>query len=81
MKALFRYQIPDDWPYQEARRLFKEPIVSTDDDELNLKWSAPDEEVITILFEKIKYSFKCRDLRTDISVFVLSIYQVIWQDN
>ncbi|KAG8369006.1 hypothetical protein BUALT_Bualt15G0105300 [Buddleja alternifolia] len=38
-----RYQIPEDWPYQEARRLFKEPSVFTDD-ELELKWTAPDEE-------------------------------------
>ncbi|WJX58542.1 Elongation of fatty acids protein 2, variant 2 [Trifolium repens] len=45
-----RYQIPDDWPYQEARRLFKEPDVSTDDEVLNLKWSPPDEEgLITFL--------------------------------
>ncbi|MCH98049.1 flap endonuclease 1, partial [Trifolium medium] len=44
------YQIPDDWPYQEARRLFKEPEVSTDDEVLNLKWSPPDEEgLITFL--------------------------------
>ncbi|KAK9055928.1 hypothetical protein SSX86_027015 [Deinandra increscens subsp. villosa] len=40
-----RYQIPEDWPYQEARRLFKEPLVCNDDDEqLQLKWTAPDEE-------------------------------------
>ncbi|PIN05659.1 5'-3' exonuclease [Handroanthus impetiginosus] len=39
-----RYQIPDDWPYEEARRLFKEPLVLTDDDQLELKWTAPDEE-------------------------------------
>ncbi|KAL3620721.1 Elongation of fatty acids protein 2 [Castilleja foliolosa] len=39
-----RYQIRDDWPYQEARKLFKEPSVFTDDDQLELKWSPPDEE-------------------------------------
>ncbi|KAI3741672.1 hypothetical protein L1987_59346 [Smallanthus sonchifolius] len=39
-----RYQIPDDWPYQEARRLFKEPLVCDDDEQLQIKWSAPDEE-------------------------------------
>ncbi|KAI3448419.1 hypothetical protein Pfo_005084 [Paulownia fortunei] len=39
-----RYHIPDDWPYQESRRLFKEPSVLTDDDKLELKWIAPDEE-------------------------------------
>ncbi|KAK7392145.1 hypothetical protein VNO78_20575 [Psophocarpus tetragonolobus] len=45
-----RYQIPDNWPYQEARRLFKEPMVITDEKELDIKWSAPDEEgLITFL--------------------------------
>ncbi|XP_051146386.1 flap endonuclease 1 [Andrographis paniculata] len=39
-----RYQIPEDWPYQEARRLFKEPSVLSDDDQLELKWSPPDDE-------------------------------------
>lgn len=39
-----RYQIPDEWPYQEARRLFKEPSVLPDDDQNELKWSPPDEE-------------------------------------
>ncbi|XP_015386433.1 flap endonuclease 1 isoform X5 [Citrus sinensis] len=39
-----RYQIPEDWPYQEARRLFKEPEVVTDEEQLQIKWSAPDEE-------------------------------------
>lgn len=39
-----RYQIPEDWPYQEAQRLFKEPEVVTDEEQLQIKWSAPDEE-------------------------------------
>ncbi|KAI3710188.1 hypothetical protein L2E82_39962 [Cichorium intybus] len=39
-----RYQIPENWPYQEARRLFKEPLVCVDDEQLELKWGAPDEE-------------------------------------
>ncbi|XP_027163993.1 flap endonuclease 1 [Coffea eugenioides] len=39
-----RYQIPDDWPYQEARKLFKEPEVVTDENQLDFKWNAPDEE-------------------------------------
>ncbi|CAA3020813.1 flap endonuclease 1 isoform X2 [Olea europaea subsp. europaea] len=39
-----RYQIPEDWPYQEARRLFKEPSVHSTDEQLELKWTAPDEE-------------------------------------
>ncbi|KQK05142.1 flap endonuclease 1-A [Brachypodium distachyon] len=37
-----KYQIPEDWPYEEARRLFKEPNVTLDLPEL--KWTAPDEE-------------------------------------
>lgn len=41
----FRYQIPDDWPYKEARKLFIEPLVLTEEEELDLKWSSPDEEV------------------------------------
>ncbi|KAK9740188.1 hypothetical protein RND81_03G017500 [Saponaria officinalis] len=39
-----RYQIADDWPYQEARRLFKEPHVFPENEEPELKWSPPDEE-------------------------------------
>eukprot|EP00262_Sarcandra_glabra_P005830 TRINITY_DN17704_c1_g3_i1.p1 TRINITY_DN17704_c1_g3~~TRINITY_DN17704_c1_g3_i1.p1 ORF type:complete len:383 (+),score=69.69 TRINITY_DN17704_c1_g3_i1:76-1224(+) len=38
-----RYQIPENWPYQEARRLFKEPVVSASDGQLDIKWTAPDE--------------------------------------
>ncbi|OVA06113.1 XPG/Rad2 endonuclease [Macleaya cordata] len=38
------YQIPESWPYQEARHLFKEPLVSTNDQQPEIKWSAPDEE-------------------------------------
>ncbi|KAH7542876.1 hypothetical protein FEM48_Zijuj02G0121700 [Ziziphus jujuba var. spinosa] len=45
-----RYQIPDDWPYQEARQLFKEPEVYTDAEQDEIKWAAPDEEgLITFL--------------------------------
>ncbi|XWS64389.1 hypothetical protein CRYUN_Cryun05aG0000700 [Craigia yunnanensis] len=45
-----RYSIPDDWPYEEARRLFKEPLVCTDDEQLEMKWSAPDDRgLITFL--------------------------------
>ncbi|GLT45402.1 hypothetical protein SLA2020_192350 [Shorea laevis] len=31
-----RYRIPEDWPYQGARQLFKEPLVHTDDEQLDL---------------------------------------------
>lgn len=43
--SIFRYQIPENWPYQEARRLFKEPAALTDEEQLEIKWTAPDEEV------------------------------------
>ncbi|CAN0897464.1 Flap endonuclease 1 [Linum grandiflorum] len=38
-----RYQIAEDWPYQEARRLFQEPNVLTDEEQ-EIKWASPDEE-------------------------------------
>ncbi|GLU00185.1 hypothetical protein SLE2022_175680 [Rubroshorea leprosula] len=40
-----RYGIPEYWPCQGAQQLFKEPLVHTDDEQLDLKWTAPDEEV------------------------------------
>ncbi|MCO5553363.1 hypothetical protein L7F22_006884 [Adiantum nelumboides] len=39
-----RYQIPESWPYKEARQLFKEPLVTSEQDQTELKWSPPDEE-------------------------------------
>ncbi|WCJ26819.1 Flap endonuclease 1 [Euphorbia peplus] len=45
-----RYSIPEDWPYQEARRLFKEPLVLADKEEPEMKWTSPDEEgLVTFL--------------------------------
>ncbi|KAB1199161.1 Flap endonuclease 1 [Morella rubra] len=45
-----RYHIPDDWSYQEARRLFKEPVVYNDKEQLEINWTAPDVEgLITFL--------------------------------
>lgn len=45
-----RYQIPESWPYQEARNLFKEPLVSNIEQLPELKWTAPDEEgLVTFL--------------------------------
>jgi len=38
-----KYTVPEDWPYQQARRLFKSPDV-TDPDTIDLKWNQPDEE-------------------------------------
>lgn len=46
-----RYYIPEDWPYQEARRLFKDPLVNLEIPEL--KWTAPDEEgLVTFLVKE-----------------------------
>ena len=40
-----RYQIPEDWPYKDARQLFLEPDVrSAEDPECDFKWDAPDVE-------------------------------------
>ncbi|KAG5307025.1 FEN1 endonuclease, partial [Acromyrmex insinuator] len=38
-----KYPIPEDWNYKDARLLFQEPEVSNPDD-VQLKWSEPDEE-------------------------------------
>jgi len=38
-----KYPLPVHWPYQEARRLFKEPEVTPASD-VELKWEKPDEE-------------------------------------
>lgn len=38
-----KYEIPLNWPYKEARKLFKEPEV-VDVTDMDFKWSAPDEE-------------------------------------
>ncbi|TYJ01150.1 hypothetical protein E1A91_A13G134400v1 [Gossypium mustelinum] len=44
------YPIPDDWPYEEARYLFKEPLVCTNIEQFEMKRSAPDDEgLITFL--------------------------------
>ncbi|KAJ3282165.1 Elongation of fatty acids protein 2 [Borealophlyctis nickersoniae] len=40
-----KYPIPEDWPYVEVRKLFKEPEVLNPDD-IELKWETPDEEGI-----------------------------------
>ncbi|KAK8638582.1 hypothetical protein V6N13_137000 [Hibiscus sabdariffa] len=45
-----RYSIPDDWPYEEVRCLFKEPLVCTNNEQIEMEWSAPDVEgLITFL--------------------------------
>ena len=43
-----KYTIPENWPYQEARRLFVSPEVEADEEVIKteLKWTDPDEEEI-----------------------------------
>lgn len=36
-----KYKVPEEWPYKEARELFKNPEV-VPGDEVDLKWEAPD---------------------------------------
>lgn len=43
-----KYPIPENWPYEQARKLFKEPDVK-DPETLDIKWSEPDVE------ELVKY--------------------------
>jgi flap endonuclease-1 len=40
-----KYQVPENWPYKEARGLFKEPEIE-DPKSFDLKWVAPDEEAV-----------------------------------
>ncbi|PIA60599.1 hypothetical protein AQUCO_00300236v1 [Aquilegia coerulea] len=39
-----RYQIPENWPYQEARCIFKDPVVSVSDQNHVIEWTTPDKE-------------------------------------
>ncbi|CAI7891189.1 unnamed protein product [Closterium sp. NIES-53] len=39
-----KYQVPDPWPYVEARKLFKEPLVTPSEEVPEIKWTPPDEE-------------------------------------
>lgn len=40
-----KYSVPENWPYQEARELFKNPNV-TDPADVILKWTLADEEEV-----------------------------------
>ncbi|KAJ3088339.1 Elongation of fatty acids protein 2 [Quaeritorhiza haematococci] len=40
-----KYNVPENWPYQQARELFKNPDV-LDPETVDLKWGEPDEEGI-----------------------------------
>ncbi|KAF5197868.1 Flap endonuclease [Thalictrum thalictroides] len=41
-----RYRIPENWPFQEARCIFKDPVVSVSDQNHVFEWITPDEEVL-----------------------------------
>ncbi|RZC48844.1 hypothetical protein C5167_017268 [Papaver somniferum] len=48
-----RYHIPENWMYQEARHLFKEPLFSSGDQQSDITWTGPDEEgLINFLVEE-----------------------------
>jgi len=40
-----KYTIPEDWPYERARELFQTPEVTPGED-VDLKWTEPDEEAL-----------------------------------
>lgn len=42
---LQKYTIPEDWPFAQARKLFKNPDVTHSED-LDLKWTEPDEAAL-----------------------------------
>ncbi|XP_073232533.1 flap endonuclease 1-like [Porites lutea] len=51
-----KYPLPEDWPYQEARELFKNPEVTKVED-VELKWEAPnEEELVKFLVEEKGFS-------------------------
>ena len=55
-----KYSVPEDWPYQKARELFKTPEV-TDPSELELKWTEPKEEDL-VKFMVEEKGFRCVEL-------------------
>ncbi len=48
-----KYNVPENWPYKDARELFKTPDVQ-DPEEINLVWKDPDEEGIVDFLVKEK---------------------------
>ncbi|XP_033755645.1 flap endonuclease 1-like isoform X2 [Pecten maximus] len=51
-----KYTVPEDWMFKEARRLFQEPDVAEPDD-IDLKWSEPDEDgLIKFMCEEKNFS-------------------------
>lgn len=52
-KGQLKYTIPDPWPYEDIRELFRHPDV-TPADEIELKWTEPDEEGLVQFLVKEK---------------------------
>ncbi|KAL1919325.1 uncharacterized protein VTP21DRAFT_2018 [Calcarisporiella thermophila] len=59
-----KYTIPEDWPYEDARKLFLEPEV-LDAADVELKWVAPDEEGIVAFLVQEK-GFKEERVRKNV---------------
>jgi flap endonuclease-1 len=51
-----KYPIPENWPFEQARELFKNPEV-TNPDEIALKWTSPNEEGLVEFMVK-QHGFK-----------------------
>lgn len=52
-----RYQVPENWPYHEVHHLFKEPLVSVDDQKPDFTWTGPDAKgLIKFLVEENGFS-------------------------
>mmetsp|Transcript_9058 Transcript_9058/g.7976 ORF Transcript_9058/g.7976 Transcript_9058/m.7976 type:complete len:127 (+) Transcript_9058:655-1035(+) len=49
-----KYTIPSPYPYEDARELFKKPVVFQDIDKLEIKWKKPDEEQLKNLLVEEK---------------------------
>lgn len=54
-----KYTVPTNWPYQQARTLFKEPEID-DASKIDLVWSTPDEEALVEYMCKEKGFFEER---------------------
>ncbi len=59
-------QIPEDWPYEAAKELFKKPDV-TPANELELEWKSPDIDGLVDFLVREK-GFKCVQIPTSPSM-------------
>lgn len=61
-----RYTVPEEWPYQEVRTLFKEPNVCTEIPDFF--WTSPDKEVVLDISYHLVHVFS----QADSSYFICS---------